>query len=126
MSTAVVIVGGMSVPATDPPKVQAPEADPVAIRACLTPEVRAVFDREWEYVLEQAKASKDLAGVRDLLVKWRIWAYSELVEPGTYLRTMEKAERILHGWRPEGSISGTAAELRELLEARRSGTDPDR
>ncbi len=27
----------------------------------------AVFDAEWEYVLEAAKASKDLAGVRELL-----------------------------------------------------------
>lgn len=116
----------MSVPAAEPPGVRAPEADPVAIRACLTPEVAAVFDSEWEFVLEQAKASKDLAGIRDLLEKWRIWAYTELVEPGTYFRIQEQAERILQGWRPEGSVSGTSAELRELLAARRSGADPDR
>ena len=38
------------------------KADPVAIRACLSLRLVAEFDAEWESVLEQARASKDLAG----------------------------------------------------------------
>jgi hypothetical protein len=110
----------MSVPAAEPSKVRAPEADPVAIRACLTPEVAAVFDGEWEFVLEQAKATKDLAGIRDLLEKWRHFAYAELVEPGTYFLVLQKAAHLQAGGRPpEGSLS--LAELRTVQEARRNG-----
>lgn len=52
-------------------------ADPAAIRACLTPEIATVFDHEWEYVLEAAKQSKDLAGVHELLHKWQLFAHAE-------------------------------------------------
>lgn len=124
MSVAEVIVGTMSVPATDPPKVQAPEADPVAIRACLTPEVAAVFDREWEYVLEQAKASKDLVGVRSLLEKWRFFAYGELVEPGQYFRILQKAAQLQAGIRPEGSIPW--ADIRDSHGLPPTTADPSR
>ncbi|MGH3902227.1 MAG: DUF6247 family protein [Pseudonocardiaceae bacterium] len=72
-----------------------PAADPVAIRACLSPAVAAVFNWEWESVLEAAKQSKDLAGVHDLLGKWRHFAYAELTEPGWYFGLLAKAERIL-------------------------------
>ncbi|MGQ0466622.1 MAG: DUF6247 family protein [Sporichthyaceae bacterium] len=112
----------MSVPAAEPAKVQAPEADPVAIRACLTPEVAAVFDGEWEFVLEQAKASKEVDGIRNLLEKWRIWAYTELVEPGTYFGVLQKAAHLQAGGRPpEGSV--TWQELRATLDAEHSRTD---
>lgn len=33
-----------------------PEADPVAIRACLSPRLVAEFDAEWDIVLEQASS----------------------------------------------------------------------
>jgi hypothetical protein len=39
----------------------------VAIRARLTPDVAAVFDAEWEFVLEEAEQSKNLVDVRELL-----------------------------------------------------------
>ncbi len=71
-----------------------PEPDPVAIRACLTPRVAAEFDTEWDIVLEEAKRSKDLVGVHELLQKWRHFAYTELKDPGSYFRLLAKAEHI--------------------------------
>jgi hypothetical protein len=99
------------------PAVLAPEADPVAIRACLTPDVAAAFDAEWEYVLEAAKASKDLAGVRELLAKWRMFAHEELREPGAYFRVLATAAQVQRtGRAPAGSVSG--AEIRARIEVR--------
>jgi hypothetical protein len=82
-------------PRTPHPEPVAPRADPMAIRACLPPEVAEAFDAEWELVLEQAKQSKDLDGIRWLLAKWRHVAYGELTAPGTYARVQSKAEEIL-------------------------------
>lgn len=62
----------------------APSADPAVVRACLTPALAAEFDREWELVLDRARASKDLADVRALLAKWRHIAHGELRDPGSY------------------------------------------
>ena len=106
---------------TGPPdpaaSLRAPEADPVAIRACLTPDVAAVFDAEWEFVLEAAKQSKDLAGVRELLAKWRVFAQQELREPGAYFRVLAAAADAQRtGRAPSGSVSG--AEMRARIEAR--------
>ncbi|MEU0875033.1 DUF6247 family protein [Nocardia brasiliensis] len=39
------------------PGSSAPTAEPKALRAALSPELRAEFDREWDLVLEQAKKS---------------------------------------------------------------------
>jgi hypothetical protein len=97
--------------------VRTPEADPVAIRRCLTPDVAAVFDAEWEFVLEAAKHSKDLAGVRDLLAKWRHFAHRELREPGAYFRVLAAAADAQRtGRAPAGSVS--AAEIRARIETR--------
>jgi hypothetical protein len=71
-----------------------PVADPVAIRASLTPRVAAEFDTEWEIELERAKLSKDLAGVQALLNKWRHFACTESHDPGSYFRLLAKAEQI--------------------------------
>ena len=111
-------VTAMASPAPRPTVVPAPpEADPVAIRACLPAEVAAVFDAEWEYVLEQAKRSKDLAGVRDLLQNWRHHAYQELREPGAYFRVLASAARTQATRRaPQGSVE--EAEMRARIDAR--------
>lgn len=53
------------------------------------------FDREWEFVLDEAKATKDLAGVHSLLHKWRFIALGELRDPGSHFRMLAKAEAIL-------------------------------
>lgn len=94
-----------------------PKADPVAIRACLTPRVAAEFDAEWEIVLDKAKQSKDLAGVHDLLQKWRHFAYSEMRDPGSYFRLLAKAEQITRtGGNPTaGSFEDMQALIRDRL-----------
>ena len=97
--------------------VHPPAADPVAIRACLTPDIAAVFDAEWEHVLEQAKQSKDLAGVRELLAHWRHFAYQELREPGAYFRVLATAAHTQATRQaPPGSVSGE--DMRARIEAR--------
>ena len=94
-----------------------PAADPVAIRVCLPPEVAAVFDAEWEDVLEAAKHSKDLAGVRDLLAHWRHHAYQELRDPGAYSRVLAISTRAEATRRaPVGSLS--EEEVRARIDAR--------
>lgn len=104
-------------PAGPDPAVRAPEVDPVAIRGCLTLDVVAVFDAEWEFVLEAAKQSKDLAGVGELLAKWRAFAYQELREPGAYFRVLATAAEVQRtGRAPAGSVSG--AQIRARIEAR--------
>jgi hypothetical protein len=76
-----------------------------------------VFDGEWEHVLEEAKQSKSLAGVRDLLAHWRHFAYQELREPGAYFRLLAKAARIQATGKPApGSVSGE--QVRALITAR--------
>jgi Family of unknown function (DUF6247) len=89
-----------------------------AIRACLTPDVVAAFDAEWEFVLDKAKQAKDLAPVHDLLHKWRHFAYAEVNNPGTYFRMLTTATHTLAtGKAPQGSISGEEmkAQIRQRL-----------
>jgi uncharacterized protein DUF6247 len=94
-----------------------PTTEPGAIRACLTPDVAAEFDREWEIVLERAKQTKDLAGVHDLLNKWRHLAYAELKEPGSYYRLLATAAHTLAtGKAPPGSVSGE--DMKALIRQR--------
>lgn len=98
----------------------APAADPVAIRACLTPQVAAVFDDEWQDVLEAAKQSKDLAEVHELLGKWRFIAHAELTHPGSYFQVLATAARAqATGRAAPGSVS--AEEVRALIRARLAG-----
>lgn len=90
-----------------------PPADPQAIRACLTPRVAAEFDAEWDIVLESAKHAKDLAPIRGLLNKWRLFAYAEMTDPGSYFRVLAIAERTLStGQAPAGSVTGDAIKAR--------------
>jgi hypothetical protein len=94
-----------------------PPADPVAIRACLTPAVAAEFDAEWNVVLEEAKVSHSLAGIHQLLSRWRITAHAELRDPGTYFRVLAAAARAqASGQAPAGSVSGE--EITELINRR--------
>lgn len=121
VSAPTATVDPMALPAySHDPEPVPPEAEPEAIRACLSQQMRYEFDQEWEFVLEEAKHSHSLAGVAGLLVKWRHIAYAELKDPGTYYRLMAKAEQILAtGKAPAGSISGD--ELKVLLQERLAG-----
>jgi hypothetical protein len=94
----------------------APAADPVAIRACLAPRLVAEFDAEWDSALENAKASKDLAGVHALLHKWRHLAYAEMRDPGSYSRLLAKAEQILRTG--ENPTAGSFADMQALIRER--------
>ncbi|MFD8498010.1 DUF6247 family protein [Amycolatopsis sp. NPDC059657] len=95
-----------------------PAADPGEIRACLSPRLLAMFDREWDVTLDQAKASKDLAGVHRLLQKWRGIAYTEMRDPGAYFRLLAKAERILQTG--ENPNARPVADLQAAIQERLS------
>lgn len=103
-------------PPNNPDQV-APAPEPRAIRACLTTDVAAEFDREWDVVLDQARRDQDLEPVRDLLAKWRHFAYAELKAPGTYFRVLATAAQTLAtGHPPAGSTSGQ--QIQELIDRR--------
>ncbi len=85
----------MAPPAASQREPVAPPPEPIAIRSCLTPDLVAEFDAEWEAVLDAAKHSKELAGVQSLLSKWRHIAFAELKDPGSHQRLLAKAEQII-------------------------------
>jgi len=110
----------MALPMSYEPEPVPPEAEPGAIRVCLTGQMLADFDREWDFVMEEAKQTHDLAGVHDLLAKWRLMAYTELKRPGSYARMMATVEQVLAtGKAPAGSISGE--EMMARIRARLAG-----
>lgn len=85
----------MTTAAAGAPPGQPVSSDPASIRAALTPTLRGEFDREWDVVLDEAKESKDLGRVHNLLHKWRHIAAGEAEEPGRYYRVLAKAEQII-------------------------------
>jgi Family of unknown function (DUF6247) len=106
----------MASPATPLPDPAPPPPDAQAIRACLTSALAAEFDSEWETVLERAKQSKDLAGVHDMLSKWRHTAYLEMRDPGAYYRMLAKAEQITRTGRNPDAVP--LEDLQALLRQR--------
>lgn len=93
-----------------------PDADPLAIRSRLTPRVAVEFDAEWEFVLERAKHSKNLADIHSFLRKWQHFAYAESREPGTYFRLLAKAELIAQtGENPDAA---SMADVESLIRRR--------
>lgn len=99
-----------------------PDADPVAIRACLSQRLVVEFDAAWDVALEQAKASKNLAGVHKLLQKWRHLAYSELRDPGSYFRLQAEAEQIMRTG--ENPTAGSFEDMQALIRERLAGRCP--
>ena len=108
----------MALPAYDYEPVP-PEAEPGAIRACLTAQMLADFDSEWDFVLDEAKRIHSLEGVQDLLAKWRLMAYHELKYPGSYARMMAKVELIRRTGANPDAVS--VEDMRELLRKRLAG-----
>jgi hypothetical protein len=107
---------GMALPMSYEPDPVPPKAEPGAIRACLTGQMLAIFDREWDTVMEEARRSHDLAGIEQLLLKWRQLAYSELKDPGSYARMLAKADLIR---RTGGNPDAVPIEdVRELIRQR--------
>ncbi|MFI9385980.1 DUF6247 family protein [Kutzneria sp. NPDC052558] len=111
----------MALPAYDhDPEPVSPSSEPGVIRANLTGQMLADFDREWDFVMEEARRMHDLAGVQDLLAKWRLMAHHEQKFPGSYARMMDTVERTLAtGKAPAGSISGE--EMLARIQARLAG-----
>ena len=90
---------------------------PAAIRSQLPPELAAIFDSEWEIVLEAAKRTQDLQAIHDLLQHWRHFAAAEAAEPGWYFRVQATAERILAAGSAEAAGIETY-DARAVLEER--------
>ncbi|NNH71076.1 hypothetical protein HLB23_14580 [Nocardia uniformis] len=98
----------------------APPTEPAALRASLTPTLRAVFDSEWAYVMDVAKESRSLTEVNDLVTKWRFIAADEAQDPGIYFRVLAKAAEIeARGGNPAGR---SIEDVRELIAQRRQQT----
>lgn len=85
----------MPQPAPRRPVPSAPGTDPRSIRESLPAELVGEFDAEWALVMDRAKAAMELAGVQDLLRKWRHIAGAEHRSPGTHARVLAKAEEIV-------------------------------
>lgn len=92
-------------------------SEPAAIRTQLTPDLAAVFDAEWEIVLESAQRTQDLQAIHDLLGKWRHIAAAEVAEPDQYCRGQHLAERILAAGSAEAAGIATY-DARTVLEER--------
>lgn len=107
----------MASPAPLPPgEPVPPAADPLAIRACLTPTLASEFDHEWEIVLDRVKQTKDLTDIHDLLAKWRHIAYAEMKDPGSHFRMLAKAELIERTGRHPDAVP--IEDIRELIRRR--------
>lgn len=100
-----------------------PAAEPAAIRACLPPAVAAEFDRNWGAVMDRAKAEQDLTLVHGFLARWRIMAYTEMTDPGSYFRLMELADKAMKdaeaGRLPAGGVS--SAQMKAMIADRLAG-----
>jgi hypothetical protein len=84
-----------------------PPADPIAIRACLSPRLVAKFDADWDVVLDQAKVSKDLAGCT-------VCCTSGVTSP-----TLSCAIQVAtSGYKPKPSRSYAPARIRGLAPSR--------
>ena len=95
---------------------------PAAIRSQLPPQLAAIFDAEWEAVLDAAKRTQDLQAIHDLLNHWRHFAAAEHADPGVYFRTQELAERILAAGSTEAAGIQTY-DARAVIEERRRELD---
>ncbi|MBA3744932.1 DUF6247 family protein [Sporichthya sp.] len=110
----------MSADPVAPPPAGGGSSEPAAIRSQLSPDLAAIFDTEWEIVLEAAKRTQDLQAIHDLLNHWRHFAAAEAAEPGWYSRMQEHTARILANGAPDpDSISGQ--EVRARIEAHLRG-----
>ncbi|GAB3869671.1 hypothetical protein GCM10029964_002370 [Kibdelosporangium lantanae] len=67
-------------------------------------------------MLDEAKRAMDLAPVLDLIAKWRHIAYGEAVDPGSYYRTLAKAEHIQRTGEHPGAVPST--DLKALIRER--------
>ena len=94
----VAIVGAVTAVARrDPePHPLALGATPAVIRQWLFPDDAARFVAAYEAALDDARASLDLAGVHEVVERWRGIAILQ-TDPAAYRRTMRRAAEITTG-----------------------------
>jgi hypothetical protein len=97
------------------PEQQPPFADasPAQVRAALTTEDAAEFDRQWRDVMAKATRELDLTEVLDTLEAWRCVAWvTTATGPDRYRAIIQAAERRrLTGERPPGPCRGASSRL---------------
>jgi acyl-CoA reductase-like NAD-dependent aldehyde dehydrogenase len=83
------------------------DASPAQVRAALTPEDMAEFDRQWREVMARATRELDLTEVLDTLEAWRRTAWvTTAAGHDRYRAIMRDAEhRLQTGERPPGAVS---------------------
>lgn len=103
-------MGQVTAPAPNPPDRARPpfaEASPAQIRAALTPDDAAAFDRQWQTLMQRATERLDLAEVHEALAAWRQVAWVTSAHGvDTYRRTMTSArQRLRTGERADGAVA---------------------
>jgi hypothetical protein len=95
----------------DLPSLPLPGATPREIRAALHPEYRAEFDRDYQQALEEAGRSLDLAGVLDVVERWRrrSWITRDRHE---HRRVVRRAVELLTGEAPAEDEAVASTETR--------------
>lgn len=93
-------------PPPDPPGVPFADASPAQVRAALTTEDAAEFDRQWQEVMARATRELDLSGVLETLATWRLVAWvTTAVGPQKYQAAMASARhRLATGDRHPGAV----------------------
>lgn len=100
-------VTAVAQPPPDPPGVPFADASPAQVRAALTTEDAAEFDRQWQEVMARATRELDLSEVLETLAMWRrvAWA-TTAVGAQQYRAIMASARhRLATGERQPGAVS---------------------
>lgn len=89
-----------------PGRVPFADASPAEVRAALTVEDAAAFDRQWRALMARATERLDLSEVQEALEGWRQVAWVTSAQgPEAYLRTLVSAqERLQSGERAAGAM----------------------
>lgn len=93
-------------PLPDPPSVPFADASPAQVRAALTTEDAAEFDRQWPEVMARATHELDLSEVLETLAMWRRVAWvTTAIGPQQYRAAMASARhRLVTGERHPGAV----------------------
>jgi hypothetical protein len=102
----------------EPPEQPFAGASPAQVRAALTPEDVARFDRQWHAAMRVATDTLDLTAVHELLDSWRRVAWLTAARgPDGYRRILDRAaEAMSTGAEPAGSVP--LEEVRLLIAER--------
>lgn len=104
--TIVLPVTAAAAPLPDPARTPFADASPAQVRAALTPEDAAEFDRQWQKVMARATEELDLTEVLQTLASWRRVAWvTTSVGSERYEAALTSAEhRLRTGERHPGAV----------------------